>query len=342
MLQLLTSFLLLLTTACWAQEQIYRVTAQPRLHLREQPDLGAPILGKASYGERVLAYRGHFGRTTIQSREGVWKKVRYRGREGYMFSGYLERISPPSHPPPRATRTPRIWALVVGIAQYQHVPSLRYADDDAYLLHSFLKSPEGGALPDGQLRLLVDENATLGKIQSAMRQLAQLVRADDLVLFYFSGHGLPGAFLPTDYDGRRRVLSHELVQEWLADTGARHRLCIADACHSGSFRRVAPWDFDPYYEALETVGAGTAILLSSRAEEASIEVNGLRQGVFSHYLLKGLKGGADRDGDRLVTIGELYDFTARAVRRYTQAHQSPTIQGQFDRQLPLAILRSTP
>ncbi len=105
---------------------------------------------------------------------------------------------------------------------------------------------------------------------------------------------------------------------------------------------MAPWDFDPYYEALETVGAGTAILLSSRAEEASIEVNGLRQGVFSHYLLKGLKGGADRDGDRLVTIGELYDFTARAVRRYTQAHQSPTIQGQFDRQLPLAILRSTP
>ncbi len=213
MLQLLTSFLLLLTTACWAQEQIYRVTAQSRLHLREQPDLDAPILDKASYGERVLAYRGHFGRTTIQSREGVWKKVRYRGREGYMFSGYLERISTPSHPPPRATRTPRIWALVVGIAQYQHVPSLRYADDDAYLLHSFLKSPEGGALPDGQLRLLVDENATLGKIQSAMRQLAQLVRADDLVLFYFSGHGLPGAFLPTDYAGRRRVLSHELVQE---------------------------------------------------------------------------------------------------------------------------------
>ena len=41
-----------------------------------------------------------------------------------------------------------IWSVIVGISKYEHMPSLKYADDDAYRIYAFLKSPEGGALPD--------------------------------------------------------------------------------------------------------------------------------------------------------------------------------------------------
>ena len=54
----------------------------------------------------------------------------------------------------------KIWAVIVGIADYTHMPALHYTDDDAYKYYSFLKSPEGGAVPDRQIKLLIDDMAT--------------------------------------------------------------------------------------------------------------------------------------------------------------------------------------
>lgn len=52
----------------------------------------------------------------------------------------------------------KIWTVVVGVARYEHMPALRYSDDDAYRIYAFLKSPEGGALKDDQIKILVDED----------------------------------------------------------------------------------------------------------------------------------------------------------------------------------------
>jgi len=59
-----------------------------------------------------------------------------------------------------------------------------------------------------------------------------------------------------------------------------------------------------FYEQLAQAEGGTALFLSSKSEEeeTSLESSGLRQGVFSHFLIRGLKGEADADNDRLVTI----------------------------------------
>ena len=48
----------------------------------------------------------------------------------------------------------KIWALVVGVAAYEHMPPLNYTDDDAYRMFAFLRSPEGGAVPDNQIHVL--------------------------------------------------------------------------------------------------------------------------------------------------------------------------------------------
>ena len=57
----------------------------------------------------------------------------------------------------------KVWAVVVGIGRYTTMPVLKYTDDDAYHIYAFLKSPEGGALPDSQIRLLIDEDAFRGR-----------------------------------------------------------------------------------------------------------------------------------------------------------------------------------
>ncbi len=232
----------------------------------------------------------------------------------------------------------RIWAVVVGAAKYNHMPSLQYTDDDAYKLYAFLKSPEGGALPDSQLRVLVDEEATQANVMGAMRQLFYQADANDIVLFYFSGHGLPGAFLPSDYDGGSRRLEHHAINRLFADCRAGSKIVLADACHAGSLSTVKAPSATPYYMAFENSAKGTALMLSSKSEEYSLEDGGLRSGIFSHFLVRGLKGAADADRNSVVTLEELYRYVHSEVRRYTGNQQTPILTGNYLPDTPLAFL----
>lgn len=232
----------------------------------------------------------------------------------------------------------KIWAVVVGAAQYAHMPTLRYTDDDAYQLFAHLKSPQGGAIPDNQLRLLIDEDATRIGILQAMRQTFQQADDNDVIIFYFSGHGIEGAFLPVDYDGTNNKLLHEEIKREIERSHAKHKLVIADACHSGSvfFRRSSAQEvLKKYYDTFEQTNGGLALLMSSKGEEYSLEDSGLRSGVFSHYLIKGLKGAADSDANGIVSIDEIYQYIYRNVRLYTGNVQTPQLIGHFDHRMPV-------
>ncbi|MEL6865079.1 MAG: caspase family protein, partial [Bacteroidota bacterium] len=131
-------------------------------------------------------------------------------------------------------RRAKVWAVVIGIGAYSHMPALRYTDDDAYRMYAFLKSPEGGALSDDHIRILIDEDATKQRITKTMTEVFSQAGPDDLVILYFSGHGLKGSFLPIDFDGFNNKLFHEEINEIFKSSPAKYKLCIADACHSGS------------------------------------------------------------------------------------------------------------
>jgi hypothetical protein len=236
----------------------------------------------------------------------------------------------------------KIWAVIIGAARYTHMPALRYTDDDAYQIHSFLKSPEGGALRDNQLRLLIDEDATRANVLAAMNSIFLKADRNDVILFYFSGHGLPGAFLPVDYDGYNNKLEHTDIKAILAKSDAKHKLVLADACHSGSIlasRKPINSVLQKYYEAFEETRGGTALMMSSKGEEYSLEDGGLRSGIFSHFLIRGLKGAADTDGDTIVTIKELFGYVHKQVRLYTGNVQTPTLTGSFDALMPVGVIR---
>lgn len=241
----------------------------------------------------------------------------------------------------------KIWAVVVGVGKYTSMPSLKYTDDDAFRFYSHLKSPEGGALPDNQVEILVDEAATRENILRTMRQLFLKADENDVVMLYFSGHGLEGCFLPVDFDGYNNKLRHEEIRQIFKESKAKHKICIADACHSGTLdysgslvaKGPAPVSLQRYYQAFEDTDGGIALLMSSKAEELSLEDHGLRQGVFTYYVLRGMKGAADTNNDYIVTIKELYAYVYSKVREYTAGAQTPVLTGNYDDSMPVSLRR---
>lgn len=242
----------------------------------------------------------------------------------------------------------KIWAVVVGVGKYTAMPSLKFTDDDAFRFYSHLKSPEGGALPDSQIEILVDEGATRENILRTMRQYFLKADENDVVLMYFSGHGLEGCFLPVDFDGYNNKLRHEEIRQIFKQSKAKHKICIADACHSGTLdysgslatKGPSPVSLQRYYQAFEDSDGGIALLMSSKAEELSLEDHGLRQGVFTYYVLRGMKGAADSNGDFIVTIKELYGYVYSKVREYTAGAQTPVLTGSYDDAMPVSLRRN--
>ncbi len=235
----------------------------------------------------------------------------------------------------------KVWAMIVGVANYPHINSLNYTDDDAYRVANFLQRPEGGAIPDEQIRILIDESATKNKILTETRALFSQADGDDVILFYFSGHGMEGSFLPRDFTGSTNQLPHSEIRAIFADSKAKHKICLADACHSGSLdksNKDMGALIDSYYNAWNSSTGGTALMMSSKAEETSIEYQGLRQGVFSYYLIKGMKGEANMDNNNIVTITELFDYVKKNVQVYTSYKQTPVINGNYDRNMPISVI----
>lgn len=234
-----------------------------------------------------------------------------------------------------------IYAVVVGVAAYPHLPSLKYTDDDAYKVYAFLKSPEGGALPDSNIRVLIDESATKLNIAQTMQEIYSKADENDIIILYLAGHGLKGSYLPYDFDGSNNVLTYQDLLEVFESSRAKNKLCITDACHSGSLlasRSGYAAELDNFYRQLETTESGLALLASSSTEEVSLEYSGLRQGVFSHYLIRGLKGEANQDANDVITIAELYSYISQQVGKYTNFAQTPSLGGDFDPDMPVSVV----
>jgi len=70
--------------------------------------------------------------------------------------------------------------------------------------------------------------------------------------------------------------------------------------------------------------------ISSKAEETSVENSGLRQGIFSHFLLKALEGKADDNEDSMVTLDEAFKYVRENVNYYTSKYQTPVMVGNIE------------
>ena len=84
---------------------------------------------------------------------------------------------------------------------------------------------------------------------------------------------------------------------------------------------------------------GRVVLTASRASEVSEEREELGHGVFTYYLLEGLRGKADLDGDGVITVDEVYAYVSRKVPEATGQNQHPVKKGETEGQLVLGRTR---
>ncbi len=289
-----------------------------------------------SWSEGLFSGSGKLKLNSGSIRDGIWEKGKFISEKPTPSAIELQKELVNRKP------VQKIWALVVGVASYEHMPALRYADDDAWLFYSNLISTSGAAVAEGQVNILIDESATRENILNGLESLSEKAGENDLVIFYYSGHGYEGAFLPIDYDGFTNKLFHSEVNSILAKTKAKQKICIADACHSGSLFAAKGASQEAflnlYREFTSVANNGTALMLSSKSKETSLESKGLRHGVFTYFLVKGLKGAADSNLDKTLELQELFDYVYQSVREYTAKMQTPSLNGNFDPKFPIRSL----
>jgi len=71
----------------------------------------------------------------------------------------------------------------------------------------------------------------------------------------------------------------------------------------------------------------------------SEEREDLGHGVFTYYLLEGLRGKADLDGDGIITVDEAYNYVSKKVPEVTSQNQNPVKKGEVEGQLILGRVR---
>ena len=124
----------------------------------------------------------------------------------------------------------KIYAVVVGVDKYDgSVSNLSSAVTDAERMYRFLKADK-----QNKVVLLTDKKATKQNILYAMEKTFAKADEEDMIMFYFSGHGDKGMFCPTNVKFGRMGLLHTEIRNAFKASNATNKLCIADACYSGS------------------------------------------------------------------------------------------------------------
>ncbi|MBT9438251.1 MAG: tetratricopeptide repeat protein, partial [Desulfobacterales bacterium] len=119
--------------------------------------------------------------------------VEYEDKRGKLYKTSAEAIEI-TIVPEVALAPENAYGVVIGIGKYQDegIPTLKYAKEDALEIYNILTDPKYGNFPKENVRLLLDEQATLTEIRSAMGTfLARKAGKDDMVCIYFAGHGSP-------------------------------------------------------------------------------------------------------------------------------------------------------
>jgi len=251
-----------------------------------------------------------------------------------------------------AFKKPRIYAVIVGVSKYKNSQfNLNYADSDAKLIYDFLKSPNGGGVPDDQIKLVLNDDATRANIVKNIQKIFKDSDKEDLIFFYFAGHGVAEGqsmyFLSSEAELDNLIgtaVSQEDIEKSIKVARAKKAIMVLDACHAGatviSFGGSRDVDVRNRI-ALEIAQAsdGLGLITAAGPNQLSKEDPkwGGGHGAFTWFFIEGLKGPADTDGDKIITLREAYKYAQKKVEEATGGKQSPEHNGNLD--LPLGAIK---
>ena len=212
-----------------------------------------------------------------------------------------------------------VFLVSVGIADYPGaVNDLFLPADDATAIYRLYVNHAGA-----KAVLLRDSSATRSEVLSSMRRLFSQAQEDDIVIFFFSGHGVRSGFVAYD-----EFLTYSDLKSVFSSCRARNKMIFADACYSGGLRDGrAHGSRDGLNQIM--------LFLSSRDNEVSIESPFMDNGFFTTALLGALKGGADFNRDRVITAIELFKAVSSKVSSLSFDSQHPVMWGSFPDNMPV-------
>lgn len=240
------------------------------------------------------------------------------------LSGASSRVS--------AAERIRRFALVLGAnLGGQGRTNLHYATRDADLVAKVLTQLGGVSRDD----LVVLQDVTAAVVQGALARLRgrlQNARAGGErveVFFYYSGHSDETGLL---IDGDK--IPYRQLRETLKSFPADVRVAVLDSCASGVLTRSkGGFRGPPFLADVATKVVGHAFLASASADEVAQESERLRGSFFTHHLVAGLRGAADADRDRRVTLSEAYQYAFNETLAHTESSRSGAQHANYDMRL---------
>ena len=235
------------------------------------------------------------------------------------------------------------YALIIGIGEYHHIRKLEKTTTDAQDLRDVLIQ---GGYPVGNIKLLLDDQATRPFISDQLDWLARYAQAEATVLIFFAGHGAQrvgglerGEYLcPVEadwYDLERTAISHARFTDALKAINAERLVVFLDACHSGGVGDtrgaldVVGGLTQKAYEQIAT-GEGRVVIASCQPDEVSWELDGMDNGLFTHYLLEGLRGKGKVADDGTIRALRLFSYLSQQVPQHLSQQVPP-----YKKQTPL-------
>ncbi|HAG85055.1 MAG TPA: hypothetical protein DCL61_28870 [Cyanobacteria bacterium UBA12227] len=223
-------------------------------------------------------------------------------------------------------------ALLVGVSEYEPgLNPLPGAVRDVEAVREVLLHPEIGGFAASDIILL--KNPERQAVEMAIEMLFSGRHKDDLLLLYFSGHGIKDdrgrLYLTTrntskTQEGeliRSTAVSANFIHDRMSESRSRRQVVILDSCFSGAFAEGMSAKDDGTIDIREQLGGeGRVVLTSSSSTQYSFEEQGQDLSIYTRFLVEGIKSGeADRDQDEFISIDELHEYASQKVRELQPA-----------------------
>jgi hypothetical protein len=221
----------------------------------------------------------------------------------------------------------KIFALSVGIGRYRQLPNLVCPPTDA---QDFADVVQSGPI-SSEIKVLRDSDATRESILKELGWLAKVASPSETAILFFSGHGGRSSdgndqayFCPVDASllnlNQTCITSAEL-SDALRAIKAERLIVMLDTCYSGGIgeprrRSVGvPSGLNSRDVHALVEGTGRVILAASRPDEPAWELSGMRNGLFTNYLLRALRGEVAR-ADGSIWATDVFSYVSRGVRQH--------------------------
>lgn len=248
--------------------------------------------------------------------------------------------------------------IVIGISKHQHpfVNDLKYAAKDASEFFGLFTKNIGEV---GYKRLLIDSEATLSQIRTALgSELQERAKPDDVFFFFYSGHGTTAgdtdsrslAHFVLPFDATRDITNSCISVSFLRETFDRlpckAKLIFIDSCFSGSINSKGYTNPDrKAFKETKTfantvTGMGELSFSASKEDEEAIEDPEAKNGLFTHYLLEELQ--KERDDEKLAILDIFTPITEKVLERAKAKYnhiQTPTLSSHLEGNIYLPIFR---